>query len=270
MRKFTKMHGAGNDFVVIDARQSEFSAEPETLTLIADRHRGVGCDQILVLSPAANPGSTASYHVYNADGGKAGQCGNGVRCLARYLKPDTEAAELVLDGPNGPVSTRIEGNDVAVDMGAPIFEPAAVPFEATEDSDRYSIEIESKTFEIGVVSFGNPHAVVGVEDVDTAAVDEIGIVLSRHSRFPAGANVGFMQVVSPNRIRLRVYERGVGETLACGTGACAAVAIGRRLGLLGDRVEVDLPGGRLVVSSDPGTFWLTGPAIRVFEGQYNL
>lgn len=270
--RFTKMHGLGNDFVVADALAAPLPLTPAQVRRIADRRLGVGCDQLLVIEPASEAGADFAYVIYNADGTRAEQCGNGVRCIARYLAQHglTQRTELTLQGAAGQVRARFEDDGtVTVDMGVPHLEPAEVPFAADARAPSYPLTAGARELTISAISMGNPHAVLVVEDVGTAPVAELGPLIEAHPRFPRRANVGFMQVVSPEHIRLRVYERGAGETPACGSGACAAVVAGRLRGLLGPRVRVRLPGGELVVSWDAeGTpVWMTGPAVSVFEGQ---
>lgn len=271
---FTKMHGLGNDFVVLDQLGGAEPLDPAWLRAIADRRTGVGCDQILVIGRARGPDADFAYAVHNADGTAAGQCGNGVRCIARWLADRGHARgdEILLESPGGLVRTRLlEGGDVTVDMGPPRFEPADIPFVADARAPAYELQLDGVPQRIGAVSMGNPHLVLEVASARRAPVAELGPRLERHPRFPDRANVGFMEIVSRTHVRLRVYERGTGETLACGTGACAAVAVGRAWGRLDERVDVDLPGGRLVISwsgDDNEPVWMTGPAVEVFRGEY--
>jgi diaminopimelate epimerase len=275
-RHFVKMHGLGNDFAIFDATVAPFEPDAATVRRIADRRLGIGCDQVLVLDPPRDAGSVAAYRIYNASGEPAEQCGNGARCLAALVAPrvpDGRAETLRLDSPAGLVLARVAGDgEVEVRMGVPRFDPAQVPFVAAERAPLYEVDAAGEPVSLGVVSMGNPHAVVQVADVDAAPVARVGAALERHPRFPAGVNVGFMQVLSRSHVRLRVHERGVGETLACGTGACAAVAVGRDRNLLDERVNVDLRGGRLMVSwtgaGEP--VWMSGPAERVYEGYIDL
>lgn len=273
--KFTKMHGLGNDFVVIDAINQSISLTPEQARFIADRHFGVGCDQVLLIERPRTPGVDFAYRIYNADGGEVEQCGNGARCFARFVRDQglTAKNELVVETMCGVIRPRIETDgQVSVEMGVPRTHPKDIPFVAEAESLSYAVIANGCSVELSVVSMGNPHAVLRVEDVSRAPVAELGPLLESHARFPARINVGFMEVVDSSHIRLRVYERGVGETLACGTGACAAVVAGRRQGWLDEKVAVDLPGGRLQVSwqgpNEP--VWMTGPAARVFEGSLEL
>jgi diaminopimelate epimerase len=274
-RRFVKMHGLGNDFAIFDARESPFDPDPATVRRLADRRFGIGCDQLLVLDPARAAGSAAAYRVYNASGEPAEQCGNGARCIAALvagaLSGPTHA--LALDSPAGVVHARIERDGlVAVQMAVPDFEPADVPFDAPARAPAYEVDANGERVRLAVVSMGNPHAVLRVPAVDDAPVARVGAALERHARFPSGVNVGFMQILSRTHARLRVYERGAGETLACGTGACAAVAVGRDAGVLDEFVAVDLRGGRLMVSwaGAGAPVWMTGPAERVYEGHIDL
>lgn len=275
MLEFTKMHGLGNDFVVVDAMNSPASLGAERIRLIADRHRGVGCDQVLLLEPSDDRDTVCRYRVFNADGGEAGQCGNGVRCIALYLveRGLVEPGAFSLSGPAGPVRVETAGDDgFRVDMGRPRLDPAEIPFRADGRHDRYAIRVGEEVIEIAAVSMGNPHAVLLTESVDEAEIARLGPAIERHERFPEHANVGFLQVQGRDRARLRVFERGVGETRACGSGACAAVVAGRMLGLLDERVAVTLPGGTLVIewNGEGEPVWMTGPATLVFQGILRL
>lgn len=272
---FTKMHGLGNDFVVVDALQQALAIDAARARALADRRQGVGCDQVLLLEPSDSPATVCRYRVFNADGGEAEQCGNGVRCIALYLRRTHRVpnAPFTIQGPAGPV--RIEprpGDRFRVDMGPPRLEPEAVPFTAGRRQPVYDLETDAGLLRVSVLSMGNPHAVMVVDDVGGAAVDEAGPIVERHERLPRGANLGFMEVVSRDRVRLRVHERGVGETSACGTGACAAVVAGRLRKLLDEKVTVSLPGGDLVIEwdSEGEPVWMTGPATLVFEGTIEL
>jgi diaminopimelate epimerase len=271
---FTKMQGIGNDFIVFDAPTDADLPDTATFRRLADRRTGIGFDQALVLQPPRQPGTDVFYRIFNADGSEVEQCGNGARCIARLVSGrHAHRPELRMDSTGGLVNARIRDDGlVAVDMGVPDFAPASLPFVADREADLYTLEVNGRTIEIGAVSMGNPHAVLRVPAVATAPVDSVGPAVENHSRFPRRANVGFMEVIDPGHIRLRVFERGVGETQACGTGACGAVAVGRRLGLLGPAVRVDLPGGRLDVEwAGPGhPLWLTGPAEKVFEGSIEI
>jgi diaminopimelate epimerase len=270
---FTKMHGLGNDFVVIDATAQSYAFGTEELRAIADRRFGIGCDQVLLVEPPRSADTLFHYRIFNADGGEVEQCGNGARCFARYVvdKGLTVRREIPVGTVAGDIVLYLEDDgDVRVNMGEPLFTPAAIPFDADQVAASYPLQLDQETVEIGAVSMGNPHAVLHVEDVSTAPVDRLGPLIESHARFPRRVNVGFMAVQDRNSIDLRVYERGVGETLACGTGACAAVVVGHIQGLLDDRVRVRLPGGTLVVSwrgkGEP--VWMTGPAVTVFDGVF--
>lgn len=270
---FTKMHGLGNDFVVLDQTGGAVPLEPGFLRHLANRRTGIGCDQILVVGRSERAGADFGYRIFNADGSPAGQCGNGVRCVARWLEDrgHTHGGEVPLDSPGGIVRTRLlDDGLVRVDMGPPRFVPADIPFVADARADSYELQLDGEPVRIGAVSMGNPHLVMAAPDVRRAPVLELGPRLENHARFPDRANVGFMQVVARDHIRLRVFERGAGETLACGTGACAAVAVGRRWGQLDASVRIDLPGGRLMVSwsgNDSDPVFMTGPAVEVFRGE---
>jgi len=273
--KFTKMHGLGNDFVVINAVTQRLELTPERARRIADRRRGIGCDQILLVEQPRMPGTDFRYRIFNADGGEVEQCGNGARCFARYVRDAglTDQDELALETAAGVIRTRIEADgQVTVNMGVPRFDPEDIPFEAPSRQDSYGLEVSGRKVSIGVVSLGNPHAVLRVQDVDTAPVTTLGPIVEAHERFPRRVNVGFMEVVDRTRIRLRVFERGAGETLACGTGACAAAVVGQQQGLLDNRVRVHLAGGELLVHWDgeQQPVWLTGPTSHVFEGCIDL
>jgi len=272
---FTKMHGVGNDFVVFDAPADQSLLEPARLRALADRRTGIGFDQALVLMPARRPDATVFYRVFNCDGDEVEQCGNGARCIAALLhaRGRTRHGAVLLDSPAGPIAARIgAGGEVSVDMGVPDFDPRALPFEAAGEADSYTLEVAGRSLEIGAVSLGNPHAVLAVADVAGAPVEQLGPAIERHPRFPRRVNAGFLEIVAPDAVRLRVYERGAGETRSCGTGACAAVAIGRRRGLLGPEVRVTVHGGELRVNwQGPGEhIWLSGPAAVSFEGQVEV
>jgi diaminopimelate epimerase len=270
--KFTKMNGLGNDFMVVEWPTGRPAPDPQLVRSWADRRRGVGFDQLLLVEPERPRDGDASYRVFNADGGEVEQCGNGVRCLASYLAPRA-GRSLTLVGRAGGIAAKVlPGERVSVDLGEPNFEPSALPFTAQSRQDRYRLQLRTQSVEFGAVSMGNPHVVIAVDSVDRAPVGILGPELERHPSFPQGVNVGFMQHENAGRIRLRVFERGAGETLACGTGAAAAVAVGRLWGQLEDEVEVSLPGGTLEVSwRGPGTtLWQTGSAVAVYEGQIDL
>jgi diaminopimelate epimerase len=270
--RFTKMHGIGNDFVVVDRRGASAPLEPALVRAIGDRHTGVGFDQLLTVEDARAPGSRAAYGIYNSDGSTARQCGNGVRCIVAWLHREAPIDGAIrLDGPAGGVSCeRLADGRIRVDMGVPRFAPADLPFAAAEDADPHRIEIDGAPLSIGIASMGNPHAVLEVDDVDAAPVGSLGPRIERHPRFPDRANVGFAQVVARHAIRLRVFERGVGETLACGSGACAAAAVLIRRGRVDSPLAVTLPGGTLEIAwAGAGQpLWMTGPAAFVFEGTW--
>ena len=273
---FTKMHGLGNDFVVVDATRRPFAPNAAQSRLLADRHRGVGCDQILVVEPASAAGADFDYRIYNSDGSESGQCLNGARCVGRFI------AERGLSQKDRirlrTKTTRIElqllpGGLVRVDAGVPRLEPAQVPFTAPARALRYTVTIEDGAMlELGVASMGNPHAVMEVPDVERAPVEAIGVALQRHPAFPERVNAGFLQVVDSGHAKLRVYERGAGETQACGSGACAALVVGRLWGRLDAVVEMQLRGGSLKMewAGEGQPVYMTGPAVTVFEGELGL
>jgi diaminopimelate epimerase len=271
--EFTKMHGAGNDVIVFEAPRDGSLPTAERWRELSDRHKGIGFDQAMVLEPARRPGTDAYYRIFNADGGEVEQCGNGVRCLASFLHSRHGNSELVLDSPAGVIRARVHGSNlVAVDMGLPNFDPKSLPFEASAEAHVYPLSVAGTEVEIGAVSMGNPHAILTVTSVASAPVDRLGPAIERHSRFPKRVNVGFMEIVDRGHIRLRVFERGAGETLACGTGACAAVAVGRRHGRLDSAVEVELPGGKLEIAwNAPGEhIWMKGPTAVSFTGRVEI
>ena len=283
--RFTKMQGAGNDFVVLDATRAPLDLDAAQLRRLADRRFGVGADQILVVEPSAAPGVDFRYRIFNgASGDEVEQCGNGARCFVRFVRARglTDKKTLVVETMNRRLELREQADGrVTVDMGAPDFEPLHVPFDTTWLAPRsvesglplWPVELgEGRSVTVAVVSMGNPHAVQLVADVDAAPVATQGPLLERHARFARGVNAGFMQVVARDAIRLRVFERGAGETLACGTGACAAVAVGIRLGLLDAKVDVETRGGRLTIewAGEGAPVLMTGPAETVFEGEIDL
>ena len=273
--KFTKMHGAGNDFVVIDGIRQSVALSPEQIRLLADRHFGVGCDQLLLVEKARRDDADFRYRIFNADGGEVEQCGNGARCFVRFVheKKLTGKKEIVVETRSGLISPRLEDDGrITVNMGAPIFAPARIPFTSDSDAVMQPLDIAGQTVQITAVSMGNPHAVQVVEDVENAPVANQGPLIEHHARFPQRVNAGFMQILDRGHIRLRVYERGTGETLSCGTGACAAVVAGIRLGLLDDTVHVATRGGALTIhwAGAQTPVLLTGPAVTVFEGEINL
>lgn len=272
--RFTKMQGAGNDFVVFDAISQTFVPRPSQVRFIADRHFGVGCDQILVVEKATRPDADFRYRIFNADGGEVEQCGNGARCFVRFVHAQglTTQRQIRVETAAGIIMPRLEASgEVTVDMGQPRFSPAEIPFISTSDAVVQPLVVGDVQIDITAVSMGNPHAVQVVANVDTAPVVSIGPLIESHPRFPQRVNVGFMQVVDRHTIRLRVYERGAGETLACGTGACAAVVAGLRRGLLTSPVRVITRGGELSIAWDgTGSVIMTGPAVTVFTGEIDL
>jgi diaminopimelate epimerase len=273
--KFTKMHGNGNDFVVFDATHSLPDLDSAQVRHIADRHFGIGCDQVLLVEAPRHPDTDFHYRIFNADGGEVEQCGNGARCFARFVRDKglTRKSEIRVGTASGVIVPRIEADGrVTVDMGMPRFAPADIPFEAPQRALTYMLEVGEKTIEISALSMGNPHAVQVVSNVDLAPVAAQGPLIECHPRFPQHVNAGYMQLVDRKRIRLRVYERGAGETLACGTGACAAVVAGISRGLLDTPVIVETRGGELTVAwGGEGTpVMMTGSAETVFEGEIDL
>ena len=273
--RFTKMHGLGNDFVVLDAIRQDFVPTPAQARWLADRHFGVGCDQLLVVERPTAPGVDFRYRIFNADGGEVEQCGNGARCFVRFVHEQglTSAREIRVETRGGIIAPRLEDDgQVTVDMGAPRFSPSEIPFDSDSDAPLQPLELGGTLVEISAVSMGNPHAVQVVADVDQAPVAEQGPLIERHVRFPRRVNAGFMQVVDRHAIRLRVYERGAGETLACGTGACAAVVCGIRRGLLDSPVRVGTRGGELVIAwaGIDAPVLMTGPATSVFSAEIEL
>jgi diaminopimelate epimerase len=269
------MQGLGNDFVVLDALTHPISLTPEQIRRIADRHFGVGCDQVLQVEPPRHPDTDFYYRIFNADGGEVEQCGNGARCFVRYVRDRgfTTKTEIRVGTLSGVIVPRLEDDGrVTVNMGVPQFEPARIPFEAPARAATYPLEVDGRRVEVSALSMGNPHAVQIVPDIERAPVAAEGPLIERHPRFPQRANAGYMQIVSRRRILLRVYERGAGETLACGTGACAAVAAGIARGLLDREVTVTTRGGDLGISwaGERAPVMMTGPAVAVFEGEIEL
>lgn len=269
--QFSKMHGLGNDFVVIDNVTQNVFFSKEKIQQLADRNFGIGFDQMLLVEPPYDPEQDFHYRIYNADGSEVSQCGNGARCFAKFVKMKglINRNKIVVSTKAGKMVLYLEKDgQVTVNMGRPIFEPSAIPLKANKEEGIYIIRAEEQTLFVGSVSMGNPHCVMEVEDVNTADVSTIGPLLERHERFPEGVNVGFMQIISPEHIKLRVFERGTGETLACGSGACAAAAIGQIQGKLGKEVRVDLPGGTLKIrwQGKDNVLKMTGPAEHIFDG----
>jgi diaminopimelate epimerase len=273
--RFTKMHGQGNDFVVLDGVRQAVALTPEQVRRIADRHFGVGCDQLLVVERPRSPGNDFRYRIWNADGGEVEQCGNGARCFARFVRDEglTTKREIRVETASGVIVPLVEeSGQVTVDMGPPRFEPRDVPFTASARQPTYALEVGDQTLDVSVLSMGNPHAVQVVRDVDLAPVTTQGPLIENHPAFPKRVNAGYMQVVSRRLVWLRVLERGAGETLACGTGACAAVVAGIQRGLLDDEVRVATRGGDLVIRwhGDTHPVMMTGDAVRVFDGEMDL
>jgi diaminopimelate epimerase len=271
--RFTKMHGLGNDFVVLDAIRQDFVPTPAQARFLADRHFGIGCDQILVVERAETPDVDFRYRIFNADGGEVEQCGNGARCFVRFVHEQglTEKTEIRVETRSGLIAPRLEGDgQVTVDMGLPRFLPAEIPFLSETDAVVQPLLVGETQIDLSVVSMGNPHAVQVVENVDTAPVAQFGPLIESHPRFPQRVNAGFMQVVDRHAIRLRVHERGAGETLACGTGACAAVVAGIRRGLLDSPVRVAMRGGELSIAWNGAAVLMTGPATTVFTAEVEL
>jgi diaminopimelate epimerase len=272
---FSKMHGLGNDFLVLDNVTQNVYLSNEQIKQLADRHYGVGFDQVLVVEPPYDPDLDFHYRIFNADGSEVGQCGNGARCFAKFvrLKSLTNKHKIKVSTQSGKMTLFIERDgNVSVNMPVPQFEPTKIPFTAQKAEGTYILRSEDETVLCGVVSMGNPHCVLTVDDVKEAPVASLGAALSLHERFPQQANISFMEVVSPEYIKLRVYERGAAETLACGSGACAAVVVGQMQKKLNRQVLVDLPGGQLKIYwKGPGnSVKMTGPAVHVFDGQINL
>jgi diaminopimelate epimerase len=273
--EFTKMHGLGNDFVVIDAINQSVFLTPEQIQQLADRHRGIGFDQLLLVETASKAAADFRYRIYNADGGEVGQCGNGARCFMQFVHDHglTRKDILAVETLGGPLQLSREADgQVTVDMGMPRLELADIPFLAATRDMIYPIDVKDGSIDISAVSMGNPHAVIRVDAIEHAPVAELGPLLESHARFPERVNVGFMEIVDPDNIRLRVYERGAGETLACGSGACAAVVAGRLQECLSARVKVLLNGGELVVSwaGEGQPVLMTGPATTVYQGRIEL
>jgi diaminopimelate epimerase len=273
--KFTKMHGLGNDFVVLDGISQAVNLSGEQFRFLADRHFGVGCDQILLVERPSGSSADFRYRIFNADGGEVEQCGNGARCFVRFVhdKGLTQKTEISVETASGIIYPRLEADgQVTVNMGAPRFEPAQIPFVAPRRALTYPLPVDDQIMDISALSMGNPHAVLVVHDVDSAPVAEQGPLIENHLAFPSRVNAGFMQIVDRGRIRLRVFERGSGETLACGTGACAAAVAGITRGMLDKEVRVSTRGGELTIrwEGEGQPVWMTGPAETVFEGEINL
>lgn len=273
--QFSKMHGLGNDFMVVDCVTQNAYFSPDMIRRLADRNTGVGFDQLLVVEPPYDPESDFHYRIFNADSSEVEQCGNGARCFARFvrMKGLTNKHQINVSTKSGKMVLKIDNDEqVTVNMGEPIWAPAKIPFRANTEEKTYILRVDDKTLFVGAVSMGNPHCVTVVDDVDAYDVEGIGPQVESHERFPERVNAGFMQVVSRNEIRLRVYERGAGETQACGSGACAAVAVGISQGLLDESVTVSLPGGKLHIRwKGPGhPLYMTGPATHVYDGHITV
>ncbi len=272
--RFSKMHGIGNDFVLLDCRQHPMPLDAAQIRALGDRRIGVGFDQLISIEPACDATSAFAYGIWNRDGTRAGQCGNGVRCVAAWLHRAgvlALGASVQLASPSGAVTVRLLGAlEVAVDMGQPIFAPARIPFLADTMAPHYAIEADGEILTIGAVSMGNPHAVLRVDDLTDPRLERLGPLLSAHPRFPQHSNAGFVHIIDRGHVRLRVHERGAGWTLACGSGACAAVAVLQQRAEVDTNVQVDLPGGTLHIAW-PGKhapLWMTGPAAFAFEGEW--
>ena len=273
--RFTKMHALGNDFMVIDLVTQHAQLSAKQIRQWGDRHTGVGFDQLLLVEPPSTPDADFRYRIFNADGSEVEQCGNGARCFARFVQDKRLTAKQTIhvETAGGPIVLKVNRDkQITVDMGAPRFVPAEIPFQADAEACEYSLEVGGETLQVAAVSMGNPHCVTLVSDVRDGTLERLGALIEAHPRFPRKVNAGFMQVVDRQHARLRVYERGVGETQACGTGACAAAVAGIRLGLLDSPVQIDLPGGRLQIEwAGPGQpVLMTGPATRVYEGQIRV
>jgi diaminopimelate epimerase len=273
--RFSKMHGLGNDFVVIDAIRQQVDLTPARVRFLADRHFGVGCDQLLLVERAQQPDVDFRYRIFNADGGEVEQCGNGARCFVRFVLDQglTDKRQIRVETMSGVITLTAEDDgDITVNMGVPVFEPARIPFDSASDAFVQPLDVAGTAVPITAVSMGNPHAVQVVADVDAAPVAQQGPLIESHTRFPARVNAGFVQVVDAHHIRLRVYERGAGETLACGTGACAAVVAGMVRNLLDSPVRVTTRGGELNIrwAGEGEPVYMTGPAVTVFEADIHL
>lgn len=273
--QFTKMHGLGNDFVVIDGVSRHVELSAEQVRRLADRKRGIGCDQILVIEPPLETAVDFEFSIYNADGGRVGQCGNGARCLAVFAREKglTEKRELRVRTMTTDMTLAVGiNNEVTVEMGVPEFEPSRIPFVAEKQRDSYGLRVNGDDVSIAALALGNPHAVQLVDDVDAAPVEQQGPLIESHASFPQRVNAAYLEVIDREHAKVRVYERGVGETLACGSGACAAVVAGKRWGLLNEQVNVRLPGGdlRICWHAADSPVMMTGPAIKVFDGEIEM
>ena len=270
--RFTKMHGLGNDFMVIDGVRQAFEPRPELVRSWSDRFAGIGFDQLLLIEPPQGSEAEFRYRIFNADGGEVAQCGNGARCFARFVREQGLSDSEIIPVETNAGLLRLEVIDatrVRVDMGVPRFEPELIPLRESSRKDLYSTEYDGRKIDFGAVSVGNPHMVIQVDDVDTAEVETLGPYFERHAMFPERANIGFLQILDMDRFRLRVFERGVGETRACGSGACAAMAVGVRLGLLNPRAQGQLAGGELILEwqGESNPVMMTGETAKVYEGE---
>lgn len=272
--KFTKMHGLGNDFIVINAIAQSIDLTTGQIVRLADRHFGIGCDQLLLVEKPTVTKAEFRYRIFNADGGEVEQCGNGARCFAIFVRQQglTTNSQIVVETAGGLIELKVADDQVTVDMGVPDFKPQSLPFLADNQAESYNLMVNGAEYAIGAVSMGNPHAVMQVNDLEALDIDTLGSAVESHVLFPNRVNAGFMQVINRKEIRLRVFERGAGETLACGTGACAAVAVGRQRGLLDETVTVHLHGGDLHIQwpGEGQTLLMTGPATSVFDGIINI
>jgi len=273
--EFTKMHGLGNDFVVINAINQNISLDAKQVQFISDRHFGIGCDQLLLVEKSDSTDADFRYRIFNSNGGEVEQCGNGARCFAQFVHAEglTDKTEISVITCNGRIILGLKDHgNVTVDMGAPILNPKEIPFKAQQTQKNYDLDIDEEKFTFSAISMGNPHAVILVDDVTTAEVERIGKALQNDEHFPNSVNVGFMQILDPRHVKLRVYERGVGETQACGTGACAAIVAGRIQGVLEETVETQLLGGNLSIhwAGDQNPVMMTGPTSTVFKGKITL
>lgn len=274
MIKFTKMHGLGNDFVVIDAISQTINLTREQIIKLADRHFGIGCDQLLLVEKATDAQAEFRYRIFNADGGEVEQCGNGARCFAIFVRQQglTTNTEIMVETAGGLIELKVQAEQVTVNMGEPDFQPQSLPFLAENRAESYNLMVNGTEYAIGAVSMGNPHAVMQVDDLDVINIATLGKAIESHEQFPKRVNAGFMQIINRKEIRLRVFERGSGETQACGSGACAAVAVGRQSGLLDETVSVHLRGGELSIQwqGEGHELFMTGPATTVFDGKINI
>ena len=273
--QFTKMHGAGNDFVMLDAVSQRVKLKPRDIQRIADRRRGIGCDQVLIAEAPSRPDADFIYRIFNADGTESGQCGNGARCFARFVRHRklTQKRKMLVETNTGLMELVLrDHHEVEVALGVPVFEPAAIPFQRPQRAPSYELIVDGEQLTIGALAIGNPHAVVRVDSVADGSLERLGAKIESHADFPERVNAGFLEVVDSSLAKLRVFERGVGETLACGSGACAAVVYGRLMGWFSSRVTEELPGGRLIVDwpGEGSSALLRGPTAISFEGSLRL